>query len=143
VTIGVYFDDLIITSPRTQLVGASIKAIKDKYIQHKIHEGHRHNYLGMVLDFAEARYVHINQTGMIEEINQTTTPALRPSSKQLATRYLFYHTCLVYIPFPRFSEVEYHTEVIVRVALEYLQLDIFVLDCLDVCPCMLCTWAGS
>jgi uncharacterized iron-regulated protein len=58
VTIGVYFDDLIITSPSAQLVGATNKAIKDKYIQLNLQKGHTHNYLGMVLDFAEAGHVY-------------------------------------------------------------------------------------
>ena len=67
-TMGVYVDDIIITSPSSEAVAHTIKALQDKYVQLKIHQGKVHNYLGMVLDFSEAGYVHINQTGMIQEI---------------------------------------------------------------------------
>ncbi len=67
-TIGIYVDDLIITSSIPTLVSSAIKSIEDKYIQLKIQEGTRHNYLGMVLDFSDPGYVHINQAGMIQEI---------------------------------------------------------------------------
>ena len=67
-TIGVYVDDLIITSSSPEAVSETIKAIQDKYVQLKIHQGKVHNYLGMVMDFSEIGYVDVNQTGMIHEI---------------------------------------------------------------------------
>lgn len=74
-TVGIYVDDLIITSPIPILVSSTIKSIEDKYIQLKIHEGTKHNYLGMVLDFSDPGYVHINQTGMIQEIVKSASIA--------------------------------------------------------------------
>ena len=74
-TIGVYVDDLIITSPLPSLVRSTIAAIEKKYIQLKIHEGTTHNYLGMVLDFSHSGHVHVNQTGMIQEITKSTSIA--------------------------------------------------------------------
>jgi hypothetical protein len=75
VTIGVYVDDLIITSTCASLVRSTIKAIQEKYLQLKVHEGLVHNYLGMVLDFTEPGYVHINQSGMIAEITRSPSIA--------------------------------------------------------------------
>jgi hypothetical protein len=71
VTTVVHVDDLIITSPSAQLVRPTNKAIEDKYIQLKVNEGHTHNYLGMVLDFAEASNVDVNLTVMIEETTRS------------------------------------------------------------------------
>ena len=67
-TIGIYVDDLLITSTSAQAVTETITALEEKYVQLKIHEGKVHNYLGMVMDFTESGYVHVNQTGMIQEI---------------------------------------------------------------------------
>ena len=61
-------DDLIITSPKPELVKSTIAAIEKKYIQIKTHEGDVHNYLGMVLRFVQDGTVRVNQTGMIQEI---------------------------------------------------------------------------
>ena len=74
-TIGVYVDDIVITSPSPEAVAQTIKAIQDKYVQLKIHQGKIQNCLGMVLDFSETGYLHINQTGMIQEI--TKSPGVR------------------------------------------------------------------
>lgn len=71
VTIGIYVDDLVITSISAPLVRSTIEAIKEKYLQLKIHEGLVHNYLGMILDFTETGFVRISQSGMIAEITRS------------------------------------------------------------------------
>jgi hypothetical protein len=81
VTLGVYVDDIIITSKSATAVKDTIAAIKDKYLQLKIHEGATHNYLGMVLTFTTTGAVHISQQGMIEEISKT------PGLTELAALY--------------------------------------------------------
>ena len=60
-TPGVYVDEIFITSKSAAAVKDTIAAIKDKYLQLKIHEGATHNYLGMVLTFTTTGAVHISQ----------------------------------------------------------------------------------
>lgn len=98
--IGMNIDDLIFTSVSAQHVRANFKAIEDKYIQLKIHEGDTHNYLGMVLNFAEAWNGHINQTGMVEKITRSQQLARWLQCRGSCLVFLFHHTCLVFCTYP-------------------------------------------
>ena len=87
ITVGVYVDDLIITSKNEALIIELTTALQVRYKEIKIIEGLVHNYLGMVLDFSLAPLVMITQTGMIEDIVNTPMTALNTDTPKAPATY--------------------------------------------------------
>ena len=76
ITIVIYVDDLLFVCTDLAVIHKVITALRKRYGEVKTVEGLVHHYLGVVIDFTDAPYITLNQTGMIEDIVSSTRAAI-------------------------------------------------------------------
>ena len=86
-TIGVYVDDLLITSRKREYIESILASLRNAFSgEVTAHFGTIHNYLGMCLDFSRKGKVSINMKGYISKIlrnNNITSSAKTPTSGKI------------------------------------------------------------
>ena len=83
ITVVLYVDDLLITSKSDEQLERFVKAVEGKFQGATVHHGDKHDYLGMMFDFAISGEVRISMSGYEEDVVRcmevsgvVSTPAL-------------------------------------------------------------------
>ena len=86
-TIGLYVDDLIMTSCNPSALNQIIDCMRSKFKEVTVHEGLLHDYLGMNLEFRQDGKVKIDMCGYIRKVlsaNNISTTAKSPTSSNFS-----------------------------------------------------------